>query len=69
MSVVEGHGLRVGYRDGADHMGVRLAAQTLDRIRLTCPRGRPEHRPEKWSRTADMLAARFAVYFEGVVAA
>jgi transposase len=48
MLVVDGHGLPLGFHlAGANQAEVRLAAQTLDSIRVARPRGRPKRRPAK----------------------
>ena len=48
MLAIDGNGLPLGfYLDGANTAEVRLAARTLDTIRVPRPRGRPKRRPER----------------------
>jgi transposase len=48
MLVVDGHGLPVGFHlESANTAEVKLAAPTLDTIRVARPRGRPKRRPQK----------------------
>jgi transposase len=48
MLVVEGNGLPLGFHlDSANCAELRLAAQTLDAVRVSQPRGRPRQRPRR----------------------
>jgi transposase len=69
MLAVDGQGLPVGFHlESANTAEVKLAAPTLDTIRVARPRGRPKRRPEKLvaDRGYDRSAFRAALRRRGI---